>query len=104
MNGPLFKATVAFFPASLLLSGSAILWFRGKTLYGFMQLFGAGCMVMVVLTHVCEALNLFPSMHWGLEHSAGHYIDLAVAVSVSHFFLWATCFMRSSQPKELDNG
>jgi hypothetical protein len=81
MNGPLFKATVAFFPASLLLSGSAILWFRGKTLYGFMQLFGAGCMVMVVLTHVCEALNLFPSMHWGLEHSAGHYIDLAVAVS-----------------------
>ena len=81
MNVPLFKALVAFFPASLLLSGSAILWFRGKTVYGFMQLFGAGCMVMVVLTHVCEALNLFPSMHWGFEHSAGHYTDLAVAVA-----------------------
>ena len=23
---------------------------------------------------------LFPGMHWGLEHSAGHYVDLAAAV------------------------
>lgn len=28
---------------------------------------------MVVVTHICEALHLFPSMHWGLKHSAGHY-------------------------------
>jgi|SRR5215469_6600440 len=81
MNIPLFKALVAFFPASVLFSGSAILWFRGKTLYSFMQFFGAGCLVMVVLTHLCEALHVFPNMHWGLEHSAGHYIDLAVALA-----------------------
>lgn len=27
-----------------------------------MQFFGAGCLVMIVFTHLCEALNLFPSM------------------------------------------
>lgn len=46
----------------------------------FMQLVGASCIVLVVLTHVCEALRLFPAMHWGLEHSAGHYLDLVGAV------------------------
>jgi hypothetical protein len=45
-----------------------------------MQLFGAGAFVVVVLTHVCEALHLFPWMHWGLEHSAGHYLDLWSAI------------------------
>ena len=42
----------------------------------FLQLIGAGCLVMVVLTHLFEALQLFPSMHWGAEHSVGHYLDL----------------------------
>ena len=45
-----------------------------------MQLVGASCIVLVVLTHVCEALHLFPAMHWGLEHGAGHYVDLAGAI------------------------
>jgi hypothetical protein len=83
MNVELFKKMVALFPACLLLSGSTILFLRGKTLYPFMQLFGAGCIMVVVLAHVCEALHLFPGMHWGLEHSAGHYIgyiDLGSAV------------------------
>jgi hypothetical protein len=35
---------------------------------------------MVVLAHGCEALHLFPRMHWGEEHSAGHYLDLSSAV------------------------
>jgi len=29
-------------------------------------------------SHVSEALHLFPG--WGLEHSAGHYLDLSSAV------------------------
>lgn len=45
-----------------------------------MQLFGAGCITVVALTHVCEALHLFVGMHWGAEHSAGHYVDLVCAV------------------------
>ena len=35
---------------------------------------------MVVLTHVSEALQLFPWMHWGGEHSVGHYLDFTSAV------------------------
>jgi hypothetical protein len=80
MNAALFKALVALLPACLLLSGSTIMFLRGKTLFLFMQLIGAGCIVLVVLTHVCEALQLFPAMHWGLEHSAGHYVDLVGAL------------------------
>ena len=80
MNVPLFKALIALLPACLLLSGSTILFFRGKTLHVLMQLVGAGCIVVVALTHICEALHLFPGMHWGLEHSAGHYVDLVAAV------------------------
>ncbi len=38
------------------------------------------CLVIVVLTHICEALGLFPWMGWGAEHSAGHYLDLSSAV------------------------
>jgi hypothetical protein len=80
MNGLLLKALVALLPASLLLSGSAIAFRRVRTLYAFAQLFGAACIVVVVLTHVFEALHLFPGMQWGLEHSPGHYMDLLCAV------------------------
>ena len=35
---------------------------------------------MVVLTHLGEALHLLPRIHWGSEHSVGHYLDLWSAV------------------------
>jgi len=31
--------------------------------------------MLVVFTHLSEALHLFPWMGWGLEHSIGHYLD-----------------------------
>ena len=37
----------------------------------FLQLVGAGCLVIVVLAHVFEALHLFPLMRWGQEQSIG---------------------------------
>lgn len=80
MNITLFKPIVALLPACLLLFGSTLLFHRRKTLYTLMQLFGAGCIVAVAITHVCEALHLFPGMHWGLENSVGHYLDLVCAV------------------------
>lgn len=80
MNATLFKALLALVPANLLLSGSTILFFRGRTLLLFMQLVGASCILLVVLTHMCEALQLIPAMRWGLEHSARHYLDLVGAV------------------------
>jgi len=80
MNITLSKALVALVPASMLFCGSVVLSFREKTVYSFLQLVGAGGLVVVVLTHVSEALHLFPWMHWGLEHSVGHYLDFCSAL------------------------
>jgi hypothetical protein len=80
MNITLLKALVAMVPICVLFFGSIVLFFRGKTLGSSLQLLGAGCLLMVVLTHFCEALHLFPWMHWGDERSVGHYFDFASAV------------------------
>jgi hypothetical protein len=80
MNVTLLKALVALVPACMLFSGSIVLFSKTKTACSFLQFLGAGCLVVVVLTHVFEALHLLPWMHWGLEHSAGHYLDLSSAV------------------------
>jgi hypothetical protein len=70
----------------LLFSGSLVLFFRGKTASSLLQLIGAGCLMVVVFTHVSEALHLFPWMHWGLPHSVGHYIDLwSAALGITLF-------------------
>src|SRR5437899_8285385 len=76
----LIRTLVALVPACMLFSGSLVLFFRSKTVCSFLQLLGAGCLVVVVLTHLCEALHLFPWMHWGREHSVGHYLDFCSAV------------------------
>lgn len=76
----LLKALVAFVPVSMLLGG-AVLWFsQRKTLHSSLQLAGAAALTLVVLAHICEALHWFPTMQWGLEHSAGHYFDLGNAL------------------------
>jgi len=82
MNVTLVKALVALVPASMMFSGSIALFFRerDRSLCSFLQLLGAGCLVVVVLAHVCEALQLFPWMHWGDQHSLGHYLDFWAAV------------------------
>src|SRR5579859_1264417 len=79
MNVTLLKAVVLLVPAGLLFSYSLVL-FRRKLPWSALQLIGATCLVIVVLTHVCEALRLFSWMGWGAEHSAGHYLDLSSAV------------------------
>jgi hypothetical protein len=80
MNATLLKGLAALVPACMLFSGSVVLFFRGKSVCSLLQLLGAGCLVVVVLTHVCEALYLFPWMHWGLEQGVGHYLDFWGAV------------------------
>jgi len=42
--------------------------------------------MVVVLAHLCEGLDMFPSMGWGHENSAGHYIDLISAILGVAFF------------------
>ena len=52
--------------SGMLFSGSPVFFFRGKCLCSSLQLIGAACLVVVVFTHVCEALHLFPLDALGL--------------------------------------
>jgi hypothetical protein len=70
----------ALVPAGMLFVGCVVLFLKEKTFAYFLQLIGAGCLVVVVLAHLFEAFHLFPSMHWGREHSVGHYLDFWSAV------------------------
>jgi hypothetical protein len=63
-----------------MFSVSVVSFFRGRTVWSFLQLIGAGCLLVVGLCHVCEAVHLFPWMRWGFRNSAGHYLDLWSAV------------------------
>jgi uncharacterized protein (DUF983 family) len=80
MNVILYRSLIASVPVCILLCGAAVWFFRKKTLPSFLQLFGAGSLLIVVLVHVFEALHLLPWMHWGLETSFGHYLDLSSVV------------------------
>jgi preprotein translocase subunit SecG len=52
----------------------------GTTIWLLLQLIGAVCLIIVVLTHVAESLHIFPAMGWGQPNSAGHYLDLVSAI------------------------
>jgi hypothetical protein len=98
MNFTLLNALLAMVPVSVLFFGSGILFHKGRTLGVFLQLVGAGCLLIVVLTHLCEVLHPFPWMHWGDQHSVGHYLDLVSAVlGVTLFPLGYLCHALSEQ-------
>jgi hypothetical protein len=52
---------------------------RERNAPSFVRVLGAGFLLVVVFTHVFEAVHLFPWMGWGLPHSVGHYVDLVSA-------------------------
>jgi hypothetical protein len=76
----LIRALLILLPACALLSGSLVRHSRGKTVGSLLQLVGAASFVLVVLTHIFEALHWLPSMGRGRERSPGHYLDLTAAV------------------------
>ena len=80
MNPTLIKALILLALTSALLIWSVRELLRNRAPFLLLQAFSAGCLVMVALAHICEALGWFPAMHWGAEHSAGHYLDLSSAV------------------------
>jgi len=80
MNATLLKAAMAFVPVSALLAYSVAAFVKRRTVPSMLQLIGAVCLVLVVITHVAEALHLFPAMRWGEPDSLGHYLDLSSAV------------------------
>ena len=80
MNGALLKSLVALAPICLLFVWALALFLRRKTIWSFLPLFGTGCLVMVVLVHICEAEHWFAFMQWGAPHSVGHYLDFTCAI------------------------
>jgi hypothetical protein len=79
-NPTLEKAIALALPVALLLGFSILRVARARTRSAWLQLLGAGCLLIVVLTHVAEALHILPSMGWGEPHSVGHYTDLVSAL------------------------
>jgi hypothetical protein len=57
---------------------------------------GAICWLVVVLTHVAERWQLWPSMGWGQTDSPGHYLDLTSALAGAVFLLAAYLVYRNS--------
>ena len=80
MNITLLKALIALIPMSMLVAWSLTVFMRAKTVGATLQLVGATCLLVVVLTHAAEGVHLLPFMHWGEQHSVGHYLDLSSAV------------------------
>jgi hypothetical protein len=76
----LVKALVIGLFGAGLLGLSVVRLARAKTLSALLQLLGACCLIIVVLTHIAEALRIWPSMGWGEPHSVGHYVDLLSAL------------------------
>jgi hypothetical protein len=77
MNPILVRALVASVPVFLLLVYSVAVLVTHQTLSSVLQLVGATCLAVMVLTHFAEALHLLAAMRWD---SVGHYLDLSSAV------------------------
>ena len=74
------KSTLALLPTGVLVVASAIMFGRERRVWSVLQLAGALGMMLVVIAHFCEALQIFSWMGWGQEHSPGHYLDLSSAM------------------------
>jgi hypothetical protein len=83
----------------MLLVGSVILFSKEKTVSSFMQLLGAACLTVVLLSHTAETFDFLPWMQWGVEQSAGHYLDLgSAALGLTLFpfgYLWQAISKRA---------
>ena len=86
MNPGFLKTVLAAIPVSMLVLGSIVTFIRRKNVISFLQLFGAACLTMMLVTHFFEQFHLLAWMQWGQEQSAGHYVDLCCAILGLVFF------------------
>jgi hypothetical protein len=87
MNITLIKALAVLALVSVILIVLTTMFTRQRKVSLLLQLVGVSCFIVVALTHICEALQLFSWMHWGEEHSIGHYLDFASAILGLTLFL-----------------
>ncbi len=74
------KALVASVPVGALLAYAGTVFVKHRTVSTLLRLVGTTCLLLMVFTHVAEALQLLPAMRWGEPDSPGHYVDLSSAV------------------------
>jgi hypothetical protein len=86
----LSKAILAGSGVTVLITYAIATFRRTKQLSAGLLGLGAVFLMIVVVTHVAEALRLWPWMHWGQPTSPGHYLDLASAVH-GVVFVVASC-------------
>ena len=80
MDTTLFRALFLLVIVGFLFVWSLISFLKQRAAFSFIQLLGAGFLMIVVLTHIFEALSWFSFMQWGSPHSNGHYLDLGSAI------------------------
>ena len=76
----LSRAILAGSGMTLLIAYAVTAFRRTKHLSAGLLSLGVVIWMIVVVTHVAEALHLWPSMRWGEPTSPGHYLDLASAI------------------------
>jgi hypothetical protein len=76
MNVTTLKALRMLVPTLLLMAGAILVFLKEREKSSLLQLLGASSLVLVVLTHICEGLDLFPAMRWGEEQRAGHNVPV----------------------------
>lgn len=79
VNSTLLRAALLAVPIMAVLGYAARAYRRSHAGWSLILSVGALCFAVVILTHVAEALHLFPAMGWGEPRSVGHYIDLSSA-------------------------
>ena len=79
-NLTLFKAVAGLILVGVLCASSTLAH-RKRTWSLAFQLAGACFLLVVVASHVCEALQLLPWMDWRATNIAGHYLDLVGAIA-----------------------
>lgn len=90
------RASLIAVPVLALLAFSVVRWWRTPTASARAQVLGAIFAWIVILAHIAEAFNVWPSMGWGQPHSIGHYTDLASGLfSVILLAMAAVLAMRS---------
>jgi hypothetical protein len=75
-----FTLILVGLPVAAVFWVSTLALARDRTGWRALQLSGAACLVVAVLTHIAEAAHLISVMGWGLANSAGHYLDLVSAL------------------------
>ena len=80
-NLTLLKALTGLILVGVLCASTTRAHWKKRTWSSAFQLAGACLLLVVVASHICEAIHLLPWMGWGATNSAGHYLDLVSAIS-----------------------